>query len=203
VFKVKVSKMSINKQLILASSSPFRRALLSQLLVKFKVIAPNVDESPAPGELPSALVERLSIAKAYAVLDKAPNSLIIGSDQVSVNDGIIVGKPSSRQDAIKQLMAASGKTIILYTGVAVVDSETQHTQSEVVKYSVDFRELTHEMINRYLIKEQPFGSCGSLQADGLGIALLTKLVGDDPTALIGLPLTVLVRMLEVAEYPVL
>jgi len=203
VFKAKVSKMSVNKQLILASSSPFRRALLNQLLVKFKVIAPNVDESPASGEPPSDLVERLSVAKAYAVLDRAPNSLIIGSDQVSVNDGAIVGKPASREDAIKQLMAASGKTISLYTGIAVVDSETRHTQSEVVKFSVDFRELTLEMVNGYLSKEQPFGSCGSLQADGLGIALLTKLTGDDPTALIGLPLTVLVRMLEAADYPVL
>ncbi|MBO69106.1 MAG: septum formation protein Maf [Acidiferrobacteraceae bacterium] len=195
--------MPTNKQLVLASSSPFRRSLLAQLLIEFTVIIPNIDESPQIGEMPWDLVERLSVAKAHAVLSKAPNSLIIGSDQVSVNDGVIVGKPSNRQDAINQLMAASGKTIDLFTGVALIDSDTGDTKSEVVKFSVDFRKLTLDMIDRYLIKEQPFGSCGSLQADGLGIALLNRLRGDDPTALIGLPLTVLVRMLEAADYQII
>jgi len=190
-------------ELVLASSSPFRRRLLEQLSVKFRTLDPNIDESPLPNEKPEALVRRLSISKARAVVSQAPTALIIGSDQVAVHQGTIVGKPRDHADAVAQLLSSSGKEIVFFTSVSLLNSASGGIQTEVVPFKVRFRPLTREKIEHYLEREQPYGCCGSLRADGLGIALLDQLKGEDPTALIGLPLTVLVQMLEKEGFQVL
>jgi septum formation protein len=198
-----VSKTDSQIELILASSSPFRRRLLEQLSIKFRIVEPNIDESPLEGENPQTLVRRLSVEKAHAVASKAPMALIIGSDQVAVNQGTVVGKPKSHTEAVAQLLSSSGKTITLYTGIALLNSNTGHVQTDVVPFEVGFRSLTREIVERYLEREKPYGSCNSLQVDGLGIALLEHISGKDPSGLIGLPLTVLVRMLEKEEFLVI
>ena len=183
-------------KLILASSSPYRRELLERLKIPFEVIAPDVDEAPRPGETPSALVERLSIEKARKIADGKPGTLVIGSDQVAVYNGAIVGKPHSHDNAVKQLRSASGKAVTLYTGLALVNADNQRVQHEVIPYRVTFRALTDAQIESYLRKEQPYSCAGSVRSEGLGIALLERFEGDDPNTLIGLPLIRLVRMLE-------
>ena len=183
-------------RLILASSSPFRRELLARLMIPFEVSVPDVDETVRPGELPQALVERLAIAKAQAVVAKHPQALVIGSDQVAVHAGEIVGKPHAHERAVAQLTAASGKTVMLYTGLALVNAATGCIQSEVVPYRVVFRSLTPEQIENYLRKEQPYHCAGSVKSEGLGVALLERFEGEDPATLIGLPLIRLIRMLE-------
>jgi len=183
-------------KLILASSSPFRRELLERLKIPFQVTAPDVDETPRPGETPVALVERLAIGKAQKIAAENPGALVIGSDQVAVYDGVIVGKPHNHDKAVAQLRAASGKTVTLYTGLALVNADTRRVQSEVIPYRVTFRELTDAQIESYLRKEQPYSCAGSVRSEGLGISLLEKFEGDDPNTLIGLPLIRLVRMLE-------
>ncbi len=183
-------------RLILASSSPYRRELLERLMIPFEVIAPEVDESPRVGESPQQLVRRLAIAKAQAIVDRQGDALVIGSDQVAVHDGAIVGKPRDHSHAAAQLRAASGQVITLYTGLALINGRTGMVQSDVVPYAVQFRTITDDQIENYLRKEQPYGCSGSLRADGLGIVLLERFDGDDPNALIGLPLIRLVRMLE-------
>ncbi|MFL6622940.1 MAG: Maf family nucleotide pyrophosphatase [Sulfurifustis sp.] len=186
----------MSASLILASSSPFRRELLTRLRLPFEAAAPAVDETPQTGESPVALVERLAVAKARAVAVRFPNALIIGSDQVAVYDGSIVGKPRDHADAVKQLRAASGRKVILYTGLALLNSATGRVQSEVVPFGIQFRALSDEQIENYLRKEQPYNCAGSVKSEGLGIALLERFEGDDPNALIGLPLIRLIRMLE-------
>lgn len=183
-------------RLILASSSPFRKEILQRLMIPFETISPDIDETPEQGETATALVERLAIEKARAIAATQPGALVIGSDQVAVHDGEIVGKPRDRKEAVAQLRAASGRQITLYTGLALINSDSGKIQSEVVPYTVQFRQIDETQINRYLDKEQPFGCSGSLRADGLGIVLLQRFSGDDPNALIGLPLIALVRMLE-------
>jgi len=183
-------------KLILASSSPYRRELLERLKIPFEVIAPDVDEAPRPGENPSALVERLSIEKAQKIADGKPGTLVIGSDQVAVYNGSIVGKPHSHDKAVEQLRSASGRAVTLYTGLALVNADTQCVQHEVIPYRVTFRTLTDAQIESYLRKEQPYSCAGSVRSEGLGIALLERFEGDDPNTLIGLPLIRLVRMLE-------
>lgn len=183
-------------QLVLASSSPYRRQLLARLALPFDVIVPDIDETPRPDETPTALVERLAVAKARAVVPRAPSALIIGSDQVAVYDGAIVGKPHTHENAVRQLRTAAGKTVMLYTGLALINAATGRVQSEVIPFAVTFRPLTEAQIESYLRKEQPYGCAGSVRSEGLGIALLERFAGDDPNALIGLPLIRLVRMLE-------
>lgn len=183
-------------RLILASSSPFRRELLARLMIPFEVVAPDIDETPHPAESPQLLVERLAIAKAQAVAAKHHQALVIGSDQVAVHDGEIVGKPHTHERAVAQLQAASGKTVMLYTGLALVNSVTGRVQSEVVPFRVVFRSLTLDQIENYLHKEQPYHCAGSVKSEGLGVALLERFEGEDPATLIGLPLIRLIRMLE-------
>ena len=183
-------------RLILASTSPYRRELLEHLQIPFETIAPNIDETPLPDETPQQLVERLAITKARAVARNTKSALVIGSDQVAVHNGAITGKPRDHKHAVQQLRAASGNTITLYTGLALVNSESDSTQSEVVPYRVVFRVLTDEQIETYLRKEQPYDCTGSVKSEGLGIALLQRFEGDDPNTLIGLPLMRLVDMLE-------
>ena len=185
------------QKLILASSSPFRRALLGRLMIPFDVVAPEIDETPLPNEAAVDLVLRLAVEKAKIVAGQMEGALVIGSDQVALHGkDEIVGKPVDHDHAVRQLRQASGQTIVLYTGVALVNSSTGHTQSDVVPYTVKFKTLTDDQIESYLTKEKPYGCSGSLRADGLGIALLERFEGDDPTALIGLPLIRLVSMLE-------
>jgi septum formation protein len=183
-------------RLILASSSPFRRELLERLKLPFDVIAPEVDETPRAGESPEKLVERLAIEKARKIAAQRTEALVIGSDQVAVYDGCIVGKPHTHDKAVQQLRSASGKAVTLFTGLALVNAATQRIQCEVIPYRVVFRALSDAQIESYLRKEQPYSCAGSVRSEGLGIALLEKFEGDDPNTLIGLPLIRLVRMLE-------
>jgi len=183
-------------RLILASSSPYRRALLARLKIPFESISPEVDESARPQETPAVLVERLSIEKARKIAADHPDALVIGSDQVAVYNGNVVGKPHSHERAVAQLREASGRTVTLYTGLALINAATGSMQSEVIPYRVTFRKLTDAQIENYLIKEQPYSCAGSVKSEGLGIALLEKFDGDDPNTLIGLPLIRLIRMLE-------
>ncbi len=185
--------------LVLASSSPFRQRLLKQLRLPFASCSPDIDETAKPGERAVELVQRLAIAKAGAVTDRYPEALIIGSDQVAVHDnGKIVGKPHDYADAVAQLRGASGKSTTLYTGLCLLNAKTGSFQVDVIPFIVHFRTLNDQIIERYLQKEQPYGCSGSLKADALGIALLQRLEGDDPNALIGLPLIRLVEMLDQA-----
>lgn len=185
------------QKLILASSSPFRQALLNRLMIPFDVVAPDIDETPLPNESATDLVLRLAKQKAERIANQVEDALVIGSDQVAVHDDIgIIGKPTDHDHAVRQLQTASGKTIVLYTGLALINTRTGNIQSDVVPYTVKFRTLTDDQIESYLAKEKPYGCSGSLRADGLGIALLERFEGDDPTALIGLPLIRLVSMLQ-------
>lgn len=183
-------------KLILASTSPYRRELLGRLQIPFETRSPNVDETPQQNESPTALVRRLAIAKANEIATSVKNALVIGSDQVAVHGNEIVGKPRDHTHAVEQLRAASGKSITLYTGLALVNTETGSVQSDVVPYRVIFRELTNQQIETYLKKEKPYDCAGSVKAEGLGIALLQRFDGEDPNTLIGLPLIRLVAMLE-------
>lgn len=183
-------------KLTLASSSPYRRELLERLQIPFEVMAPEVDETPRLGETPEKLVERLAIEKARKIAEGKSETLVIGSDQVAVYNGVIVGKPYSHNKAVEQLRSASGKTVTLYTALALVNTDTRRLQCEVIPYRVTFRKLSAALIESYLRKEQPYSCAGSVKSEGLGIALLEKFEGDDPNTLIGLPLIRLVRMLE-------
>ena len=173
-------------------------------MIPFTQVSPDIDETPRDGEPARELVARLSIEKAAAVAEGKSGALIIGSDQVALHENDeIVGKPRDHEDAVRQLSDASGKTITLYTGLALINSTTGNIQSDVVPYTVQFKQLTLDQIEHYLEKEKPYGCSGSLRADGLGIALLQRFEGDDPTALIGLPLIRLVSMLRAeGVYPV-
>ncbi len=183
-------------QLVLASTSPFRRNILEKLGVPFDCHAPEVDETPHAGESPSQLVERLSIAKAQAVAAHLKEGLVIGSDQVAVIDNDILGKPGNHENAVMQLERAAGKTVTFLTGLALVNATTGSIQAEVVPFKVVFRKLTREQIENYLNAEQPYNCAGGFKSEGLGIALFERLDGDDPNTLIGLPLIRLIRMLE-------
>lgn len=193
----------MSQQLVLASTSTFRKQLLEKLHLKFSTDKPNIDETPLTGESAVELVERLAIEKAQAVCFAYPNALIIGSDQVCVNNGEILGKPGDFDHAFKQLKAASGKCITFYTGLALVNSKTGHIQSLVEPFSVQFRKLTDAMIRHYLEKEQPYNCAGSFKSEGYGIALFDALEGKDPNSLIGLPLIALIKMLEAENFQVI
>ncbi len=182
--------------LILASSSPARRQLMERLKVPFEAISPEVDESARPGEPPEALVLRLAEAKARAVAEHRPDALVIGSDQVAVMEGEIVGKPGSHERALEQLRAASGNRITFHTGLCLFNAGTGSLQLDRVPCTVWFRRLTPRQMENYLRKEQPYGCAGSFKSEGLGVTLIERLEGEDPNALIGLPLIRLVKMLE-------
>ncbi|MFQ5995438.1 MAG: Maf family protein [Acidiferrobacterales bacterium] len=182
--------------IILASSSAYRRNLLQQLGLSFEVVEPSVDESPRPGERPEALVKRLALSKAKSIARNHTAALVIGADQVAVHGDTIVGKPRDHAHARQQLRQASGKTVTLYTGIAVINADSGRVQTDVVPFRVVFRDLDDAQIESYLRTEQPYDCTGSVKAEGLGIALLTRFEGEDPNALIGLPLIRLVRMLE-------
>jgi septum formation protein len=184
------------QQLVLGSTSPFRRQLLEKLGLPFDTAAPQTDENPLADETPKQLVARLAEAKARAVASQYPEALIIGSDQVAVNNGEILGKPHTHDRAMEQLRNASGKQVRFLTGLCLYNAATDHAQVEVVPFDVVFRTLTDEMIDNYLKAEQPYNCAGSFKSEAMGIALFEKLEGEDPNTLIGLPLIRLVRMLE-------
>ncbi len=186
-------------QLILASSSFFRKQLLNRLGLTFSVISPEVDETALPGEAPWELAKRLAQTKANAVLESLPANtpaLIIGSDQVAVLDNRILGKPGHHEKAADQLRQQSGRNVIFYTALCVLNSSTRHMQIDLVDSKVLFRQLTEENIAVYLEREPAYNCAGSFKSEGLGIALLENIVSNDPTALIGLPLISLAKMLE-------
>jgi MAF protein len=184
------------QQLILGSSSPYRAELLAKLGLPFDTISPDIDEQALPDEKPAQLVQRLSEQKALAIASNYPDALIIGSDQVAVLDGTILGKPGNHQNAVKQLHAASGKTVLFLTGLALLNSKTGEMQSLVEPFEVCFKQLSEQQIEFYLQQEQPYQCAGSFKSEGFGISLFSKLNGDDPNSLIGLPLIRLIEQLH-------
>lgn len=186
--------------LILASTSPYRRALLERLGLPFSTAAPDVDECPHLGESPSKLVQRLAEAKARAVAVNHPEALVIGSDQIACLDDEILGKPGDHATAIAQLERASGRCVLFLTGVCMLDARSGQAQILVEPFRVHFRALTRARIEGYLDRERPYDCAGSFKSEGLGIALFERLEGDDPAALIGLPLIRLIPWLESAGH---
>lgn len=182
--------------LILASTSPYRRQLLERLQLPFRVASPKIDESPLPGETPQALVLRLAERKARAVASNHPPGLIIGSDQAAVLNGEILGKPGNRQNALAQLKNCSGQSVMFHTGLCLLDTADGRVQLDDILFEVKFRPLTAPQIERYIDSEQPFDCAGSFKAESMGITLFEYMRGDDPTALIGLPLIRLTTMLQ-------
>jgi septum formation protein len=184
-------------QLVLASTSPFRRDLLQRLGIPFITAAPDVDESPLPGEAADALVQRLSASKARAV-GRTHAGLVIGSDQVATVGEAILGKPGNHERAFEQLQQLSGRTVTFHTGLCLLDTEKDLQQLDVIPFTVEFRQLSTTQIEHYLRREQPYNCAGSFKSEALGITLFRRMQGDDPTALIGLPLIRLTDMLATA-----
>lgn len=182
--------------LILASTSPFRRSLLERLQVPFTTASPDADETRHPGEPPQDLVLRLAYAKANAVAPMHPDALIIGSDQVACIDDKVLGKPGNRERAVEQLTQASGREVVFYTGLCLLNATTGRSQASCEPFRVYFRRLSEARIEGYLDRERPFDCAGSFKSEGLGIALFDHLEGDDPNALVGLPMIRLIAMLE-------
>ncbi|MGH1487414.1 MAG: Maf family protein [Cellvibrionaceae bacterium] len=183
-------------ELILASSSPYRREILAKLGLPFQAISPDIDESPLENETPEALVSRLALEKAQAIAGNHHNALIIGSDQVAVLDNNIITKPHEHQKAIQQLRQASGREVTFLTSLCLYNSQTHKHQLTVSPYSVSFLSLNDEQIEHYLQKEKPYNCAGSFKSEGLGITLFSSMSGDDPNSLIGLPLITLTKMLR-------
>jgi MAF protein len=183
------------RRLILASSSVYRKTLLERLGMPFEVISPSIDETRQEGETPTALVRRLAVEKARAAADKFTDALIIGSDQCAVTRGTILGKPLSYERAFQQLKDASGRAVNFHNGLCLLDTASNQVQSDDVPFTVYFRRLTDTQISHYLHREKPFDCAGSFKAESLGIALFARMQGDDPSALVGLPLIRLVSML--------
>jgi septum formation protein len=182
--------------LILASTSPFRRELLGRLGLPFTTANPAVDESPLPGEEPEASALRLAEAKARAVAGEHCEALIIGSDQVACLDGQVFGKPGNHANAVRQLQAMRGRRVTFFTGVCLLDARSGRAHLRSVPTVVTFRELADAEIENYLRTEQPYNCAGSARSEGLGIALIARIDGEDPNALIGLPLIALCDLLR-------
>lgn len=182
--------------LILASSSIYRRELLERLQLPFLIVSPEVDETPQPGELPDQTALRLAQEKARKVALTHPDALIIGCDQVATLDGRQLGKPLTHDNAVSQLRLMRGRTVTFHSALCLLNAANGHLQSEVVPYQVCFRNLSDVQIHGYLEKEQPYHCAGSAKSEGLGIVLIEWMRGDDPNALIGLPLIKLVGMLQ-------
>ncbi|UAL42242.1 Maf-like protein [Shewanella inventionis] len=193
--------------LILASTSPFRQQLMQKLMCPFDCVSPDIDESAQINETATALVQRLAEQKAKAGAQLAVNidtpQLIIGSDQVAVINGQIIGKPHTVDNAIAQLTAASGQSITFYTGLAVYNSTTEQMLSCVEPFIVHFKPLSQAQIQYYIDTEQPLNCAGSFKSEGLGIALFSRLEGNDPNTLIGLPLIKLIELLQMHGMDVL
>lgn len=190
-------------QLVLASSSPYRRVLLEKLGLPFTTASPDIDETPLPGESPHQLVHRLAEQKALALRERFPGSWIIGSDQAACLNGLALGKPGDFDRAFAQLQACSGRRVEFVTGLSLLDGNSGRVRTAVETFAVEFRTLTAAQIRDYLEREQPFDCAGSFKAEGLGIALFERMDGDDPNTLIGLPLIRLVSFLNDAGLNIL
>lgn len=186
------------RRLVLASSSSYRRELLSRLQLTFECKAPEIDETVTPQEDPEQLVRRLAYEKAQALAASYEDHLIIGSDQVAVLENCILGKPHTFERAKQQLQACSGKSVVFLTGVALLDTSNGVSHVDCIRYTVHFRALNEDQIERYLHAEEPFDCAGSFKAEGLGISLFRSTEGEDVTSLVGLPLIRLVDMLNEA-----
>ena len=183
-------------KLILASSSPYRRALLERLELPFMCAAPDIDETPLANETPEQLTRRLARDKAFALARQYPEHLIIGSDQVLLLDNLPVSKPGTHALAVAQLQRCSGQTVRFTTSLCLLNSATGQHQLASEPFDVSFRQLSRDSIERYLHKEQPYDCAGSFKMEGLGVTLFSALRGDDPNSLIGLPLIRLCEMLR-------
>ena len=183
-------------RLVLASTSRYRRELLARLCIPFETAAPDVDESPAAGETPSELALRLACAKTRAVQAAHPDALIIGCDQVAAVGATLLNKPGSHDKAAEQLTLMSGQPVLFYTALCLLNARTARQQVVIAPVTVYMRKLTRAQIERYLHAEHPYDCAGSARIEGLGITLVAKLAGDDPNALIGLPLIELCEMLR-------
>jgi septum formation protein len=182
--------------LILASSSEYRRQLLQKLQIPFTSIAPKIDETAFPDEKPHETALRLAQEKARKIGSEYPHALVIGCDQVATLDGEQIGKPGNHTNATKQLQKMRGREVTFHSALCLYNAATDTMQAQVVPYLVRFRMLTDEQIENYLSKEQPYQCAGSAKSEGLGIALMERMLGDDPNALIGLPLIKLISMLQ-------
>ncbi len=191
------------RQLLLGSTSPYRRDLLARLRIPFEVAAPEVDETAHPNETPKQLACRLAMAKARAVAARFPSHVVIGSDQVADLDGLALGKPGDHARAVLQLQQMRGQTVVFQTAVAVVCRDSGFAQMDLAQVQVKFRDLSDAQIEAYLLAEMPYDCAGSAKSEGLGIALLERIDNDDPSALVGLPLIRTCRMLEAAGVRVL
>ncbi len=180
--------MTPRPQLILGSTSRYRRELLDRLRLPVDVVSPQIDETPLPGEAPAALAARLAAAKAAAVALLHPQAVVIGSDQVAELDGIPIGKPGSHERAVAQLRARRGRSVVFHTAVAVRCQASGYAGASLAPVTVRFRDLDDAEIEHYLRTEQPYDCAGSAKCETLGIALLAAIESDDPTALVGLPL---------------
>ena len=191
------------KNIVLASSSAYRKKILEPLLPKLICVAPNIDESVQNDETPEHYVSRLAEEKAKVVAAQQPNALVIGSDQCAVLKGNIISKPGNHENAIAQLKASSGKTITFYTGLCVINTHSHSQQISCETFQVTFRKLSEKQIIAYLDKDQPYDCAGSFKAEGLGITLFEKMQGTDYNTLIGLPLIALTTMLKAEGFDVL
>jgi MAF protein len=192
--------MKIHPKLVLASSSPFRKELLHKIYTHFDAESPDIDESQKNGETPLGLSTRLAFEKANALSSNYPNHLIIGSDQVAMLGDTQLTKPGSHEKSVKQLTLSSGKTITFYTSVCVLNSQTGESITEVDTCKVYMKTLSQGEIEHYVERDRPYGCAAAFKSEGLGIALFEKIVGDDPNALVGLPLIKLTQILSTMGY---
>lgn len=195
--------MQATQQIVLASTSKYRRELLARLGLPFEVAAPVVDEIPLPREAPQDTARRLAEAKARAVAAHFPQAIVIGSDQVAVLEGITLGKPGNHANAVRQLRAMRAKEVVFHTALCLCNAASGQAETRVVPYYVRFRDYSDTQIEHYLRREQPYDCAGSARCEGLGIALIAEMRGDDPNALIGLPLIALTEMLAAQGVSVL
>lgn len=193
-----INNPASHPQIILASTSRYRRELLERLCIPFKTIKPQVDETPLEDEAPALLTQRLALAKAHAVAEKYPQDIVIGSDQVADFEGHAIGKPGNYENAFKQLKRMNGHNVVFQTAVAVVCKSNHFELCSLVPVKVIFRTLTDGEIERYLKTEEPYDCAGSAKSEGLGISLLQAIENQDPTALIGLPLIATAQLLRQA-----
>ena len=185
----------MKKKIVLGSTSRYRAELFDRLGLDFITSSPEAIETPLAGELPAATALRLAIAKAQSLRHRFQNALVIGADQVADQNGIAIGKPGTRDKAIKQLRQMRGQTLIFHSGLALLDTDSGRIQSRIVATTVRFREYSNEEIENYLDRENALDCAGSAKSEGLGIALIASMQSDDPTALVGLPLIALADML--------
>ena len=188
-------------KIVLASSSPYRKALLQRLRLTFEVTSPDIDERRLPDEPVDELVIRLAAGKAGAAAERHPQALIIGSDQVAMLASTVLGKPGNRENAKKQLQLMRANTVSFVTGLCLLNAASGHHQSAIVTYRVSFRNYSDSEIERYLDIDNPYDCAGSFKSEQMGIALIERMEGDDPAALMGLPLIKLAEMLRNERVP--